>query len=110
MGVKSQEQSRDARWNTEVLAGIEQSEEVFLSVPSFFWFNQGNVVEFWFNQDDVVEFWFNRDDVFEFWFNEDDVEIPLLLALRMHDSEQCSSWCHRSDGQIVNNNLLLKQK
>ena len=42
MGVEGQEQSGYARWNAEVLAGIEQSDEV-------------NVVEFWFNQSDIVK-------------------------------------------------------
>ena len=67
MGVESQEQGRYARWHTEVLEGIEESEEV---------------------------------EIFCL-FNQDDVEIPLLVALTMHDSEQCSSWSHHSSGQIV---------
>ena len=71
MGVESQEQGRYARWHAEVLEEIEESEEVVLSVEFFCLFNQ------------------------------DDVEIPLLLALTMHDSEQYSSWSHHSSGQIV---------
>ena len=76
MGVESQEQGRYARWHTEVLEGIEESEEVVFSFECF-----GSIKIMLLNQDHV--------------------EIPLLLALTMHDSEQCSSWCHRSDGQIV---------